>query len=292
MNFQNKAEYLLLKFFSIFFFFLKKFHKQLPSRVLSFLLIYIFPLRRDVILKNLQIAFPKLNAAELKKLLKNVYSSSAKTLVEVIFFRKFSETEIWELISFENFEIVEEKIREERGLILLTAHFGNWELGALAVGLKLKNIKLNVLVKQQRNPYVTDWLNAMRMRFGNLTVPLGASVRNIYKVLQQKGVVGVVGDQRGPKEGLRVKFFNRDTAVYPGTAAIALKLNVPIVFAITVRNKAGKYIMYFEELNYDDVKGSVDEKIQQINQKYMRKLESYITEYPEQWFWMHNIWKY
>ncbi len=292
MNFQNKAEYLLLIFVSNLLFFLKNINRHLPSKILSFLLIYIFPLRREVIRKNLHIAFPHLTPAEINKLLKNVYKSSAKTLVEVIFFRKFSETEIWKLIAFENFEIVEKKIEEKRGLILLTAHYGNWELGALAVGLKLKGSKLHVLVKQQRNPYVTEWLNEMRTRFGNLAVPLGASVRNIYKVLQQKGVVGVVGDQRGPKEGLRVKFFNRDTAVYPGTAAIALKLNVPIVFAITVRDSNDKYTMYFEELNYDNVEGSLEEKIQQINQMYMNKLESYIEEHPEQWFWMHNIWKY
>ena len=292
MNFQNKAEYLLLTFISNLFFLLKSINRHLPSKILSFLLIHIFPLRKEVILKNLHIAFPHLKPAELNKLLINVYRSSAKTLVEVIFFRKFSETEILKLITFENFEIVEKKIEEKRGLILLTAHYGNWELGALAVGLQVKGSKLNVLVKQQRNPYVTEWLNEMRTRFGNLAVPLGASVRNIYKVLQQRGVVGVVGDQRGPKDGLRVKFFNRDTAVYPGTAAIALKLNVPIVFAITVRDDKDKYIMYFEELNYDDVEGSLEEKIQQINQRYMRKLESYIEKHPEQWFWMHNIWKY
>ncbi len=292
MSLQNKAEFFLLKFLSSLFGLLKKINSNLPHKFLNFLLNNLFPVRKSVVLKNLRTAFPDMQKNQINRLAGKVYASAARTLVEVIFFHKFSDKDVWELIKFENFNVVENKIKERKGVILLTAHFGNWELGALAVGLKLKNIKLNVLVKQQRNPYVSAWLNRMRTRFGNSVVPLGASVRNIYKVLQQKGVVGVVGDQRGPKEGLRVKFFNRDTAVYPGTAAIALKLNVPIVFAITVRNNDNKYTMYFEELNYDKLQGSQEEKIQQINQKYMQKLEGYIKEYPEQWFWMHNIWKY
>ncbi len=292
MDFQNKVEYWFLLGLSNLFFVLKKINTRLPSKFLSFLLIYFIPLRKDVILKNLKIAFPDYSQEKINKLLKEVYRSSAKTLTEVIFLRKYKESDIWNLIEFRNFNIVEEKLKEDKGIILLTAHFGNWELAALAVGLSLKNKNLNVLVKQQRNPYVTKWLNKMRTRFGNTAIPLGASVRNIYKALSDKEVVGVVGDQRGPKEGLRVKFFNSDTAVYPGTAAIALKLKTPIIFTITVRDEKGRYTMFFEEINYKEIEGNLDEKIQQINQIYMGKLENYIRQYPEQWFWMHNIWKY
>ena len=174
---------------------------------------------------------------------------------------------------------------------MLTAHFGNWELGAVGVGIYLDQ-KINVLVKSQRNPFVANWFLSMSEKFGNKQIPLGISIKEIFKALKNNEVVGVVGDQRGPRKGVKVKYFDTETYTFAGTAAIALKTKSPVLVMLSTRNSKGNYESKIEEIKLEKFVGSKDEQIIQFNQKYMNILEKYVKQYPEQWFWMHNIWKY
>ncbi|MCP5062601.1 MAG: lysophospholipid acyltransferase family protein, partial [Ignavibacteriae bacterium] len=118
------------------------------------------------------------------------------------------------------------------------------------------------------------------------------SVKEIFKALKNNEVVGVVGDQRGPRKGIKVKYFSKDTYTFSGTAAIALKTKSPVLVMLIVRNSIGNYETKIEEIQLEELVGSKEEQIVQFNQKYMSILEKYVKQYPEQWFWMHNIWKY
>ena len=120
----------------------------------------------------------------------------------------------------------------------------------------------------------------------------GINVKEIYKAIYNKEIVGVVGDQRGPKEnGVRVNLFGHSTSTYPGTAAIAIKLKAKLITAMVYRKNDFKYDCVFEEIKLPETE-DIDVAIKEINQKYMNILEKFVTLYPEQWFWMHNIWKY
>ncbi|MCF8243173.1 MAG: lysophospholipid acyltransferase family protein, partial [Melioribacteraceae bacterium] len=146
--------------------------------------------------------------------------------------------------------------------------------------------------KPQSNKYISKWIDDVRMQFGNKVIPLGASIRNIYKALKEGNAVGIVGDQRGSREGMRVKFFNQSTAVYPGAAQIAIKNRVPIVTVIAARVSDNKFNTFIGEIRTDDLTGSIEDQVKEVNQRYMSVLEDIIRKYPDQWFWMHNIWKY
>src|SRR4030042_1009896 len=194
-------------------------------------------------------------------------------------------------VNLSNLELIEEKFNINKRLVLLTAHIGNWELGAASASSQL-GIPFHVLAKPQRNPYMTNWLKSNREMFGNKEILLGLSARDIFIILKNGGIVGVLGDQRGPNESPRVKFFGRDTAINSGIAAIALKTKTPVVVAMIIRQPSGLYNVYLEELKLEELKGNKEEQIIEFNQKYMHILEKYVTKHPEQWFWMHNIWKY
>jgi KDO2-lipid IV(A) lauroyltransferase len=132
----------------------------------------------------------------------------------------------------------------------------------------------------------------MRETHGNRVIPLGMSIRDIYKVLKDGKLLGVVGDQRGPKGGMRVKLFGRDTSIYSGTAELVLKLKVPIFVLFAVRIEGSQFTAFTEQIEIDNLPEEYDEQVKEINQRYMNLLEKYVRLYPEQWFWMHNIWKY
>jgi KDO2-lipid IV(A) lauroyltransferase len=289
---KNKFEYKIFLFFVWVVRKIKIKNNRYLAKFLAIVFYYILRLRRKVVIKNLLLAFPYFDYKKIKKIAFDNYYNIALTFLDAMSIPTMSKSEVINSVNFVNIEVLEEAIKSNRGVFLLTAHFGNWELGAASVGAKL-GITVNVLAKPQRNKLVSDWMDKMRSTFGNKVITLGTNVREIYKVISQKGIVGVVGDQRGSKEnGVRVNLFGQSTSTYPGTAAIALKLNVKLITAMVYRRPDYKYDCVFEEIELPVEYEDKNDAIKLINQKYMNILEKYVTLYPEQWFWMHNIWKY
>jgi len=288
---KHRIEFLLFIFFGHLLspFGFKSF--QYTSKSIAFFFFNFIRIRRSVVITNLSIAFPNLSISEIKKLALKNYQSIAITFLEIFNSKKITRENMKERFSDAGFDFVREKYAENNGLILLTAHFGNWEYGAIACGVHL-NENIYVLVKKQKNQFVADWLNGFREQFGNVQVPLGVSVRELYKTIKSKKIVGVVGDQRGKKDGVKINFFGRETSTFPGTAAIALKTKCPVIVLLCARQKNWNYEAVIEEIKTDDITGSTAEQVQIFNQRYMSILEKAIKKYPEQWLWMHNIWKY
>ncbi len=294
MSFINKNKFE----FSIWIFFTKVVHtigiKRIPvlSKILTVIFFYIIPIRKSTVISNLTKAFPEKSKSEIKKIAFNNFLSVGITFMEIMAFQKMTEEEILSLSKIDNLEKVKSIVDSEKGSILLTAHLGNWELGALTMGLTLQR-QINVLVKKQRNRLVADWMSEIREKFSNKEIPLGASIRELYKTLIQGGVVGIVGDQRGKREdGVVVNFFNQPTVTFQGFAALAIKNKVPILVVLNIRKPSGKYIISVEEISYENLPENLSDQLQELNQRYMTILENKIREAPEQWLWMHNIWKY
>ena len=289
---KNKIEFSLWKFFT------KVVHvigiERIPilAKILTMIFFYLIPIRKKIVISNLANAFPEKSKSEIKKIAFNNYLSIGITFMEIMAFREMTGEEILALSEINNFDVVKNVVDSDKGSILLTAHVGNWELGALTMGLSL-NKQINVLVKKQRNKLVANWMNEIREKFTNKEVPLGASVRELYKTLINGGIVGIVGDQRGKKEdGVTINFFNRPTVTFQGFAALGIKNKVPIVVVLNRRLPTGKYLFDVEEIKYDNLPDKLSDQLLELNQRYMTILENHIRKAPEQWLWMHNIWKY
>ena len=261
------------------------------SSILSFLFFNILRIRRKIVLKNLKIAFPNYSDQQIKRIAINNYKSFAITFLELFTLQKLSKDELKSKLDIPNVEKIKERLAENKGLIMLTGHFGNWELAALSFALHLNN-KMNVLVKKQHNPYVAKWLKQIRENYGNREVRLGVSIREIFNAIKKNELIGIVGDQRGPRDGLRINFFGKPTSIFPGTAEIAIKTDCPVFVAFAIRNSDQTYSLIYEEIRINDFMGSKEEKIIKFNQIFISILEKTVRKYPEQWLWMHNIWKY
>lgn len=288
---KNKTEYFLFKLFVFLFNIVGLKRARHAAKLLALLFFYIIPIRKKTVIHNLEIAFPEYSSDRIREIAFNSYYSFSVTLIEILCLPKVDIESVKKMADCPNIGLIREKYNEQKGVILLTAHFGNWEVVASSVAAQL-NIPMSVVVKQQRNELVSNWLNSMRETFGNKVIPLGISIRDVYKELKNKNLIGIVGDQRGPREGMRVKFFKKDTAMYTGPAALALKTGAPVISAVIVRNRDFSYTVHLEEIPVIDLKGSEEEKVLEITQRYMTILERYVKEYPEQWMWMHNRWKY
>ncbi|MGA7720070.1 MAG: lysophospholipid acyltransferase family protein [Ignavibacteriaceae bacterium] len=287
----DKIEYIIFIAFSFLFKLCGIKLSRKFSSVLALTFFYLIPIRKKTTIENLSNAFPEYSPNKIKQIAFRSYKSFAIALIEILFIPWMKREDIINSIKCSNINMVREKYNENKGMILLTAHFGNWEFMALSLGLQA-GLPFSVVVKTQRNTLVSDWLNRMRSKWGNKTVPLGISIRQIYKELKDKNIVAMVADQRGPSDGVRVNFFGRKTAVYSGPAVLALKTNAPILYAISVRQPDSSYTCEFNEIKTNGLPENEEHKIIELNQRMSDFLEGYIRKYPEQWLWMHKRWKY
>ncbi len=274
---KNIFEYILFLSFSKFFQLLGLNLSRKFSFLIAVLFYYIIPIRKKTVLENLHNAFPDYDEKKLKSIAFGSYKSFSITLSEIFYLPAMSKEDIEKQIDCSNLNLVRAKYEEDNGVILLSAHYGNWEFMATSIGAQL-NIPLSVVIKPQRNPYVTNWMNKARTKWHNEIVPLGISIRQTYQTLKDKKIVAMVADQRGPEESIKINFFGRKLSVHTGPAVLSLKTGAPILYGIPVRQNDFSYKTVFTEISKENLPESKDEKIKELSQRHMSYLESYIEK--------------
>lgn len=288
---KNKLEYIVFLFFA---FCVRNLGLRLSRKfsiIIALLFYYVIPIRKSTVIENITLAFPEYSKEKVKKISFECYKSFAITLVEILYMPVMSRDEIINSVNCTNPDFLISEYEKNKGVVLLSAHFGNWEYIAASVSARIK-IPFMVVTKPQRNPYVTEWLEKARTRWENQIVSLGLSIRQIYKELKEKNIVAMVADQRGPIDGIRVNFFGRKVSVYPGPALLGLKTGAPIIYGIPIRQPDYTYVTTLVKIDTDNLPENEDEKIIEISQRHTKYLEKVMRQHPEQWFWMHKRWKY
>jgi KDO2-lipid IV(A) lauroyltransferase len=288
---QNELEYILF----IGFCYLTKLLGLTISRKLATGLAYVFyyfiPIRKKMAIENITKAFPDYSKKKVRQTALGTYKSFSITIMETLYIPHISKSKMIESVDFVNKEILLKKIKEKKGVIVLSAHFGNWEYLAASLALQL-DLPLALLIKVQRNPYVTKFMDKARTKWSNEVIPVGTAVKKMFKVLGDGRMVIMAADQRGNVDGIRIEFLGIMSSVYSGPAVIAMKTRSDIILAISVRQQDYSYKVELTELQFDDLPENYDEKIKEICRRYLNSLEGFIRQYPEQWLWLHNRWKY
>ncbi len=291
MKLRYYPEYWLLRFIQLSLKLLGLGFARFIAKPLSWFIYRFVPLRKGVVINNLKAAFPEYDDKRIGEIVRGNYHSFILTLLETLYLPYYTEEELVNIMDLPEKGLIQEKYDLGKGVIMLTGHFGNWELGGAHLNRKL-GIPISTLAKRQSNPLVNDLINDTRLFWGNSVIPLGVSVKEVFRALRNGELVGLVSDQRGPKSGIRVRYFGQDTAVFTGMAALALKLKSPVVMVFFARQEDYSFKTYVKALETDSLEGNAEEKTKKILQIYFNHLEEIVRRYPEQWFWMHNIWKY
>lgn len=288
---KNYIEFIIFKFFV---FIARIFPLEITQRFAKFLGIfayYFIPYRKKVALDNLRKSFPEKSEAQIKQILKMAYVNLFVTFFEFMCFPKLKIDDIKKLAKIENFNYVVEALEKGNGLILMSGHFGNWELSALVSGIEIGK-PLHIIVKTQRNKLVDAEINKWRCWFGNKVIPMEKAFRESLKILSNGGIVALLADQSAPKESIYVNFLGRPASTFAGPAVMSLKTKAPIVMGFAIREKNFKYRIVFEKLDFDFNAGSDDQKVLELTQIHTSLLEKYIRLYPDHWLWFHRRWKH
>ena len=248
--------------------------------------------RREIAIENLRYAFPDKSPGECSTIAAGSFRNYGIALVELLWFPNLDDEKIRTLVKPRNFDLLKKICGQGKGSIVLSGHFGNWELVAFSMAYLLK-MPFTIIVQKQNNRLVDDVINRHRCLFGNKVVPMGPSVREILRTLQNNGIVAIAPDQSGDKDGgLYIDFFGRTTATHQGPAAFALRTGAPLLIGFMIRQPDGTYEVVIEEIQTNDYSGYSEENVVDLTRRHVRVLEDYITRYPDHWMWMHRRWKH
>lgn len=242
--------------------------------------------RRIIGYTNLRAAFCKEKTpGELKRLIKNVYKNLTQTFLEILSLTKVNKKYINKYIEVINAEDKYQYANHPHGVILLTAHFGNWELSGIVSSIK--GFPLVILAREQKMKRLNELINRLRESKGSKVVRKGITTKYIVKALHEGKIIGMTGDQDAGKMGILADFFGRPASTASGTARIAAKTGAIILPAFMARIKGPYHRLVLEEA----IKIKKGEDIEPYLVRYNKLLEKYVRMYPDQWLWLHRRWK-
>ncbi|NGM63864.1 lysophospholipid acyltransferase family protein [Sphingobacterium sp. SGR-19] len=259
------------------------------SNVLYYLLFYIVQYRKRVVFDNLQNSFPEKSEQERYQLAKKFYRFFPDLVVEAIKMRTMSAAQVLESIELLNPEEVYRHFEQNKGVIGVTAHYGNWELGIYRLSLMTDKPRL-VIYKPLNDKAFNEVYNGLRSRFGATMVPMKQILRHIVRMKDMPYISMFVADQTPTYQDSDyfMEFLNQETLVYTGTERIARLSKSPVVYCHIGRKKTrGRYFCKFTTL----VENPGDYQEHEITQIHNRFTEQMIREQPEYWLWTHRRWK-
>ncbi|MFH0764438.1 MAG: ELM1/GtrOC1 family putative glycosyltransferase [Candidatus Omnitrophota bacterium] len=245
--------------------------------------------RRVIAYANLKAAFAKdKSPRELRAVTKRVYQNMVQTFIEVLNLTKINKRYVDRYVDVINFQRLKDAAKSGRGTILLTAHFGDWELSSLVSSVI--GFPIMVLVREQKMKRLNELLNRLRESNGCKVIRKGMSIKSILKALYGKNIVGILSDQDAGKNGMFVDFFGRPASCHAGPFEMAKHTGSLILPNFNVRTGGPYHKLYLEDYIDFNRAGSSDD-IRQNLQRFTKLLESYIRKYPDQWLWLHKRWK-
>lgn len=253
-------------------------------------LVHKMGIRLDVVDENLRLAFPGKDDAWIAEITRKTYEHLGSEAAAMMRLSKLDPQAVVERTNPVGWDQMEAALGEGRGVLLVTGHYGNWEVAAAAVAAR--GVPIAAIVRRQGNRLVDERLQELRRKLGVETIYQSAAPSRVPRVLRANGVVGIVGDQNARRAGILVPFFGRPASTHRGPALFALRLNAP-VFSCIARRLPGKDVRY--EIAGERVEvmrtGDLETDVTALTAELAERLEKQVRIAPEQYFWFHKRWK-
>lgn len=244
---------------------------------------------RRAVRENLKIIFPDKSESQIRRIRIRMFRNFAKYLVDFFRFSKVDKEYIRKNIRVENRHYLEEALAKGKGVILLSIHIGNWELGAAVVALA--GFPLWVVVLPHKEGKVDHFFNSQRESKGVKIMPVGRAARNCLHLLKENKMVALLGDRDFTEKGIVLDFFGKPAFFPEGPAALALTTGASIVPGFMLRNSDDTLTLRIERplefIPGTDKRQDIANAIAQ----YKPIFEEYIRKYPDQWYMFRRFWK-
>lgn len=250
--------------------------------------VFAFVDRRRVT-ENLKIIFPQKSSLEIKEIRVKIFHNFAKYLVDFFRFNKMDVAYVKKNVHLKNEHYIKEALSKGNGVILLTAHLGNWELGGVAVSMM--GYSLLIVALPHKSKKVNAFFNAQRETSGERVLPLGNAAKGCLRALKKNELLGLVGDRNFVGKGLTIDFFGKPTVFPAGPAILSLQTKAKILPTFTIRNPDDSFDLIVNKPLEYEISGDNEKDLKEIITRYKEIFEDYIRLYPEQWYMFRRFWK-
>jgi KDO2-lipid IV(A) lauroyltransferase len=264
--------------------------RRLMFTIVALLCFQLFSRHRLIALYNLKISFPEKDITETIAIAKRVYRNIALVGAELFDIPTLTADNISDILEVEGLENCGQALEQGRGILLFSAHFGNWELSAAALSFLLQ--PLVVVYRPLDNAVLDDMILQLRSATGNTLLPKERAMRQMLRYLQKNRIVGILIDQNmARQEGVFVEYFSHVACTSDATAQLALRTKAAVIPSFALRIPGGKYRLLIGKAMETIDTGDWDADVLANTQNYTKAVEAMVRQYPDQWLWVHHRWK-
>jgi len=245
--------------------------------------------RTELALRNVSLVFPDHSPEQARAIVQQCWEHFGRTSLEYLRVQATPIEEINRLCDLVNREILDQALAMDRGVLLLSAHFGSWEVGAQLLSQITSGV--TTVARPLDNELLERDLTRSRSRTGIELVDKRGAAKSLVRGLREKRTIVLLPDQAvRPQEGILVPFLGREAWTTSAPARLALKFDTPIVFVFCIPAE-GRHRIEFDgpilarELPEDE------RNVESITRKINETISKWILRRPELWLWMHNRWK-
>jgi Kdo2-lipid IVA lauroyltransferase/acyltransferase len=246
--------------------------------------------RRSILYENLRRSFPEKTEEEIDAIARRCTGHFGAVLMDFLALSRLPLEQIRARVRVEGEENLQRARARGKGVFLLSAHLGNWEVGALVAGTLGEPI--SSVVRPLDNPRLEQELARHRTHFGNRTIPKQDAARPVLRAMRRGETVAILIDQNVlDREAVYVPFFGRPAATTPSLALLQRKTDAAVVPVFCRPTGNGHYRLTFEApIVLEDIP-EPERSAEQLTARYTRVTEDAVREDPALWLWMHNRWR-
>lgn len=245
---------------------------------------------RNAILKNLDVILgdEAADPGKAEGIAREVFRNFAKYLVDFFRFSKIDLEYIKEFVKIEGLDNIDKARSKGKGVIALSAHIGNWELGGFV--LPMIGYPTSAVVLTHQNKLINDFFTRQRSLSKLKPIEIGPSLRSCYRALKSNCLLALLGDRDFSKNGMYIDFFGKKALIPKGPSVLSYRIGSAIVPCFMIREADDTFRFIFEEPIFPDPDMDEEKAVRELTRKYLSAIERCIKKYPAQWYVFREVW--
>lgn len=245
---------------------------------------------RENVLDNLRhVLGPQAEPTRIAQVARQIFRNQARNYYDLFRVASLSAERIERLVTIHGLEHIDQSLSAGKGLIIVTAHFGN--LDVVAQAFALRKYPITVIGEHLQPEKLYQYVVSLRASKGIKIIPVDSFLRPLFKALRNNEIVGLAADRNLNATGALVEFFGAPALLPDGHVHLALRTGAKLALAFSIRKPDNTFEVYVEPPLPLENSGELEKDIRSGMTKLVAVLEKYIGQHPEQWVMFQPVWK-
>jgi len=245
---------------------------------------------RTIVQRNLKFAFPSWPERRIAEVSRRVFHNLGMTLIEMVQCARMPPSDLLARCRLKGEDHFIRALEAGRGIVLVSAHLGNWEIGLQYLACHLGQ-RVHLVVRPLVPRWLDQWVNHARTRFGNHLILKKQAFPKMLKAIRADGIVALMVDLSSRKQSVAVDYFGHRARVSPAAALLAARCNSAIIAAFTIRNPDGSFSIEVSAPVAVQRSGNLKNDLKCNAQRITGIVEKAVREHPDQYLWLQKRWK-